>query len=348
MSNWLNDLIYKLTEYQRILLICSPGFSKRGELKNVLNAFEFKNIVVLDRVTTLPTIDQIQDLFESINIHEGKFDAIVAIGGGSVIDSAKCILALLTSNSESNLKMLLDKDFKNSKIDPIYFVAVPTTAGTGSEVTSFATVWDSDLQVKRSLENSWLTPADFILDHKLLITLSYRDYFYPALDAISHSVESIWNVDATEKSLQLSYLALELLMPVISKPYEQFEDRDYENLLRGSNFAGSAIAITRTSIAHSISYPLTSRYGVPHGLAASFTIPKIVDIFLENSKIELTQIQQLLFLKNCLLKFNLNDEVKKYCTIDQVRDLVPEMIHASRFEKFVVDLKTNNIIDLIN
>lgn len=348
MSNWLNDLIYKLTEYQRILLICSPGFSKRGELKKVLDAFEFKNIFVLDRVTTLPTIDQIQDLFESINIHEDKFDAIVAIGGGSVIDSAKCILALLTSNSESNLKMLLDKDFKNSKIDPIYFVAVPTTAGTGSEVTSFATVWDSNLQLKRSLENHRLIPKDFILDHKLLITLNYENFFYPALDAISHSVESIWNVDASEKSLRISKEALRLLLSVISKPYDEFTDSDYKVLLRGSNLAGSAIEITRTAIAHSISYPLTAHYGVPHGLAASFTIPKIVDIFLENSKIELTQIKQLLFLKSCLLKFNLYDEVKKYCTIDQLKDLVPEMINSSRFEKFVVDLKTNDIMELIN
>lgn len=343
MLHWFEQLPSKLQGYENILLITSPGLRKRGELQKAFSELREKNLIVIEEISPLPTIDSIQRVFDSVNLKNIKIQAILAVGGGSVIDSAKCILALFSVDNRLSLRTLLESDVERLIHNPIPLIAVPTTAGTGSEVTSFATVWDSDFKVKKSLESRKIKPTDFILDHNFLTSLNYENYLYPLLDAISHSLESIWNVNASTKSLPISFKALDLLTNVITKPFEELKEDDLINLTLGSNLAGEAIEITRTAIAHSISYPLTAHYLVPHGLSASFTLPKLIDFYITNIKTDLSYVNLLKFASQSISNLNLHKLLYEYCTKDQILNLIPEMLNPSRFDKFMFNISAKDL-----
>lgn len=346
MLNWHETLRNRLEGYKSILFICSPGLRRRGELEPALETLKSKDIFLIEEVNALPTINSIQKVFNLLKNSKRDFDAVIAVGGGSVIDSAKCILAMLALGSNYNLRTLLDGEFKNIEINPLHFIAVPTTAGTGSEVTSFATVWDPVFKIKKSLENKNIKPAEFILDPRFLNTLSYANYLYPALDAVSHSLESIWNINASEESLKISFHALDLITEVIARPHTQLNFENYERLMIGSNLAGEAIEQTKTSIAHSISYPLTAYYSVPHGLAASFLIPQLIDVFLNHTLKDKFEDKLILRTKKIISEMNLEKKVELYCSKSEIKLMIPKMKNPSRFNTFLVDMNDNDLNEL--
>ena len=118
-----------------------------------------------------------------------------------------------------------------------------------------------------------------------LETLQGQNLLYPFLDSISHAFESLWNKNRNNESVKYAIDSLNLNLTSLKAFCSKDEMYDFEKMILASNFAGKAINITRTSIAHSISYPLTTKYGIPHGLACSFTIPRIFK-YVKNDEIE--------------------------------------------------------------
>ena len=135
----------------------------------------------------------------------------------------------------------------------------------------------------------------------------------------------------------------------MSKDYLPSLLLDLENIeLRGkiqmaSMFAGLAISQTRTAIAHSISYPLTSHYNVPHGLACSYTLPMLISLFVEKAKIETHLVEQLLDVKSMLENFNLREDVLTYCSVEDVEAISSELVSPQRAANFILDLTVENI-----
>lgn len=273
------DIIKSHTEKKRSILITSKGFKKRGLVDDVKKILNNNLIYIVDDVTANPSISYIDALFKKIR--KLNIDIIIAIGGGSSLDTGKAIAKLF--GNKDNLITLhahfkKNVPFKNNR-RALPIIAVPTTAGTGSEITHFATIWDSIDKKKYSLMGEDLYPYISILDPTLTLTLPREETVSSSLDTLSHALESIWNTNATKESLAYSNKALSILLPALDVLNEPRLENSLElrsNLLRASMYSGAAINLTRTALSHSISYPLTSFYGLPHGIACSFSLASVL------------------------------------------------------------------------
>jgi len=151
---------------------------------------------------------------------------------------------------------------------------VPTTAGTGSEATHFAVVYDDG--VKYSVAGPHIRPAHTVLDWRLTENLPTEVIAHSGLDALCQAIESIWSINANETSLLYAEEALQLVFDNLENAFVGATPKNREALMRGANLAGRAIDITFTTAPHALSYPVTSGYGVPHGAAVALFIAPIL------------------------------------------------------------------------
>jgi phosphonate metabolism-associated iron-containing alcohol dehydrogenase len=202
-------------------------------------------------------------------------DVIVALGGGSVIDSAK-VFATAGGDFSKVLHFLQSKTGEES-LSAIPIIAVPTTAGTGSEVTCWATVWDEENNRKFSLAREVLYPKVALVDPALMLGKPYGLTLATALDALSHSIESIWNINANPVSARYAVAAARAIIQDLPKLLCDLGNLDLRSSIAEASLnAGLAFSNTKTAIAHNISYPITLGWGVQHGIACSFTLPTIL------------------------------------------------------------------------
>lgn len=200
---------------------------------------------------------------------------IVALGGGSVIDSAKVFAA--ARGDFAAMDAYLKKRASAETLSPWPLIAVPTTAGTGSEVTCWGTVWDNANGVKHSLAHPGLYPQFALVDPNLMIGKPRELTIQTGLDALSHSLESLWNRNANPVSAANAVAAARGVLstlPALAGDLRNPQLR--ERMARAATLAGFAFSNTKTAIAHSLSYPITLRHGVPHGIACSFSLPMII------------------------------------------------------------------------
>lgn len=202
-------------------------------------------------------------------------DVIVALGGGSVIDSAKVFAA--SAGDFSKVLHFLQTKAGEEALSAIPIIAVPTTAGTGSEVTCWATVWDEENSRKFSLAREELYPETALIDPALMLGKPHGLTLATALDALSHSIESIWNVNANPVSARHAVAAATAIVRDLPKLLSDLGNLELRSsIAEASLSAGLAFSNTKTAIAHNISYPITLRWGVQHGIACSFTLPTIL------------------------------------------------------------------------
>ncbi len=210
---------------------------------------------------------------------ENTIEAIICIGGGSVLDMGKLIKALYLNCNES---ISVAKGMIKVTDPNIPLVAVPTTAGSGSESTHFAVVYIEG--EKYSLADKCLLPADIILDGNLtLSSLSYQKACN-VLDALSQSIESAWAVGSTVESQEISFAALDLCVENFHEFVHSTDNSQVaQAMIRAANLAGQAINIAKTTAAHAWSYGMTKNNGIPHGHAVWLTLPKIFELCANSS-----------------------------------------------------------------
>lgn len=237
---------------------------------------ETSDVIWIDRVRENPGVNDLQKEIDSLKGE--RFDAALAFGGGSSIDAAKVLVAALAPECEALrlTEMLADVELLGTVTQkPLY--AVPTTSGTGSEVTPFATVWDYEYRKKMSLASANIFPYAACVDPELTDTVPLEVTLSTGLDAINQAAESIWNRNATDLTICYANRALHLglsSLPRIVRGDGGAIVRDA--LAECSLLAGLAISHTRTALCHSMSYPITAHFGVPHGLACAFTMVSVL------------------------------------------------------------------------
>ncbi len=202
-------------------------------------------------------------------------EVIVALGGGSVMDTAKVVAA--GGNGFGAVKRYLEDGAGEDALTATQIIAIPTTAGTGSEVTSWASVWDTDSGRKYSLSRRSLYATDALIDPELMVGMSRALTISTALDALSHSLESIWNVNSNPVSTNHAVHAATEILDCLPELVDELGNLDLRiRIARAATFAGLAFSNTRTALAHSLSYPITLRHGTPHGIACSFSLPMVM------------------------------------------------------------------------
>jgi len=295
----------KYAQGEHILLVTTAGFVRRGVVDRVKKILSNRKVSVWDGVKSNPDLS---DLDEATNkLKTLNPDCIVGLGGGSVLDSAKVLATTLANLNGYSLTEVLRHDKSTTWNKRLPLIAIPTTAGTGSEVTPFATIWDHTEKKKHSLTGNYVFPDVAILDASLTLTLGYEDTLYPALDTISHALESLWNKNITPISKTFSLTSLKLsseaLLDTLQNP-DSFSGRN--KLLQSSCFAGFAISQTKTAIAHAASYSLTLDYNIPHGLACSFALRELIKKGNALSHLKPEEYSAVLEIDKILDNFNFN------------------------------------------
>ena len=256
-------------------LITYPN-SPFNELAQKLQKSAGTPTLVINNVAPNPDYELLRRQTETLKNHLDKTDVLVALGGGSVIDTAKVLsfsrgdFSIVTEFLEKRKQQPLDKL-------ELPIIAIPTTSGTGSEVTCWATVWNKQTGKKYSLDHPNLFPSYAVIDPKLMIAKSKKLTLVTALDALSHSMESIWNKNANPISNRYAIKASRKILkylPLLIQDLKNIHLRT--ELAEASLLAGLAFSNTKTALAHNLSYPITLRWGVHHGIACSFTLPSIM------------------------------------------------------------------------
>lgn len=319
---------------ERVLLVTSAGFTRRGMTQRLLENLGSDYLVVYDQVKPNPELDDLDEA--TLRFRAESPAAIIALGGGSVMDAAKVLAVTLLCNRNYPLADIFRNGVHPEWHGRLPVITIPTTSGTGAEVTPFATVWDRTTHKKHSLAGDFMYPAHALLDAEQTASLPRDETLYTGLDTISHAMESLWNKHRTPISVALSLQALSIavnaLPTVLKRPMDMLAR---ENMQQASLLAGLAISQTRTAVAHSLSYPLTSHLDVPHGLACSFTLPELLRLNMPTLTAE-NPHQESLFtaLLEVLQSFNLHKEVARYASPAKVKDLKQYMINKDRIENF--------------
>jgi alcohol dehydrogenase len=202
-------------------------------------------------------------------------EAIVAVGGGSVIDTAKAVREAL-ARDHRRIPTLFQASAA-TRPRP-FLIAVPTTHGTGSEVTPWATIWDKANKVKRSLSDPRGFPDVAVYCPALMERMPVSVALTSTLDALSHAFEAIWNKKHNPVSTHLALKAIVQIVSHLKDVREIMAPEARRSLIEASMFAGLAFSNTQTAAAHAISYPLTTTFGIPHGLACSLPLYPLLKI----------------------------------------------------------------------
>ncbi|CAM3704517.1 iron-containing alcohol dehydrogenase [Parendozoicomonas haliclonae] len=229
--------------------------------------------LVINGVQEDPSLTHLAELHSQFQAAGLRPEIMIALGGGSVIDACKVLVAC--SDSSTKLwDIVLGRQSIKKVVD---YIAVPTTAGTGSEVTCWATVWDPEGQRKYSLSDPLLYAEAAVLEPELTSSLPRSVTIHSALDALSHTFESLWNKNRNPVSRLYAVQAAKKILHSLSEVVEDKIDLDVRRgLQEGALLAGLAFSNTRTAIAHSLSYLVTLERSMPHGVACSFTLPVII------------------------------------------------------------------------
>lgn len=252
----------------RVLVISGAESMRRaGVLDRIVQMLGEDCTVLYEGVASNPTpdiVDQAVDVFR-----REKCDVVIGIGGGSAIDVAKCV-AILQDNPYKTWEYLRKESTLENPGAPC--IAIPTTAGTGSEVTPWATIWDMEGLRKYSLEHHWMWPEVALIDPALAITLPPHQTALTGMDALTQAVEAYWSSKSQPISDMCALAAVRAIVGNLELACKNGEIRYRSAMAHGSLLAGLAFSNTKTTICHSLSYPMTAHFGIPHGQAVSITL----------------------------------------------------------------------------
>jgi alcohol dehydrogenase class IV len=279
--------ILEKEKFKKIMVVSDKVMFDKWPLKEML---ERNNIpfVMFGDFTANP---QFNDIVKGIELFNSeKCDFIVSIGGGSSIDTAKVIKLYSVIDYKNGIQ-------SNYKYNPVKHLAIPTTAGTGSESTRYSVCYYDGK--KQSITHDSLVPDYVILDPNLLMGLPLYQKKSTLMDALCQAIESYWSVNSTEESKKYSVESIKLILKNLDKYINNNDIETTAKMLKASNLAGKAINITQTTSAHAMSYKITSLFGTAHGHAVMLTLPFIWE-HMENNLDSCTDARGKDYLKKTL------------------------------------------------
>lgn len=258
---------------EKILLVTGKVSARKyGNLKRLSDILYGQELFVFDEIDVNPTIDIVERGVEFSK--NNGIELVIGLGGGSALDAGKCI-AMMTKQ-EFSIKTYLKEKMHLKQGIP--FIAIPTTSGTGSEVTPWASMWDHQEKRKFSIEDSFLFPAVSIIDPTLALSKSGLLTAVTGLDALCHAVEAYWSKKSNPVSDLFAELAIHIIVKDIANAVKFPDVLEYRvNMSKGSLYAGIAFSQTKTTACHAMSYPLTAHFKIPHGLACAMTLPSMFE-----------------------------------------------------------------------
>lgn len=259
---------------KRVAVITDPGIVKAGLADRLTSILTAANIeyAVFDEVEPDPSIATALKAVDFVRAN--KAGAIIGMGGGSAIDIGK--VASVLSNSSQGVGELIGIDQVHKRGVPV--IVIPTTAGTGSEVTPIAILSDHEEKLKKGIVSPYLFPATAILDPELTVGLPPQVTAASGMDALIHAVEAFTSVNATPFTDMFAVRAMQLVSANIVAAYKNGENMEARSaMLEGSMLAGIAFANAGVTAVHAFAYPIGAEFHIPHGVANSIMLVPVMD-----------------------------------------------------------------------
>lgn len=319
--------------FRRIFLVAGSSFSKLPigeELQELFSELDIAFYHFSD-FRANPRLEEVEEGIQAFSAFHG--DSILAVGGGSALDTAKCI-KLFTGLSKD--RSYLEQEYRENDIP---LLVHPTTAGTGSESTPFAVIYQNG--EKCSVEHESIYPKYRIEDARSLRSLPLYQKKATLLDALSHAMEAIWSKYSNEDSRAYGQKAISLILANY-KEYLSLENENnakaqgkassaeepskqvLESIAEAANLAGKAIAVTKTTAGHALSYKLGSIYQLPHGLATAM-VNRALYPFMCREKSRMIHPENLLFLAKCFSAETEEEGAKRYREILEDLEILPTL-----------------------
>ncbi len=269
--------VFAKEKSKSVLVVTDNGIVANGLTKPLLSAIESCNLsyTVYDQTQPNPTVTNVEEAFALYR--QNKCDTLIAIGGGSSMDCAKAVGAKVAYPKRSVNKM--GGVMRVLRRIPT-LIAIPTTAGTGSEVTVAAVITDGATKHKYALMSFPLIPHYAVLDASLTYTLPPHLTATTGMDALTHAVEAYIGRSTTEETRRLAEKAVELIFDNIETAYQDGNNhKAREKMLHAAYKAGIAFSKSYVGYIHAIAHSLGGQYGTPHGLANAVIMPYVLDGF---------------------------------------------------------------------
>lgn len=275
----LKDYLYLIeSQIKSVLIIASPTIKRLGFVDQIIEQLNEDNIFsdVITDILPEPTESNINEVYQKIS--DQNYDVYIGIGGGSILDATK-ILSVLKTNDKS-INELLGTDIVEKPGIPT--ILIPTTSGTGSEVTPNAIVTLPEEELKIGMVSRYLLPDIVFLDPLLTIDLPKSVTASTGMDAFTHALESFISNKANPIS---DMFALESIKLISSSIVEAFENGSSisarEKMLLGSMYGGMALTSSGTAAVHALAYPLGGKFNIPHGVANSMLLPHVMEFNMD-------------------------------------------------------------------
>jgi len=260
--------------YKKPLIITDSMMVKLGYAVKIQKILKVDNINadIFEDTIPEPTVASIQ---AGVNkVKNGNYDSIIALGGGSPIDSAKAIAILGKFGG-------VMRDYKFPRIvseTGIPIIAIPTTAGTGSEVTRFTIISDETTDEKMLCVGKGFMPSVALIDYELTISLPKRATADTGIDALTHAMEAYVSKKANPYSDTQALAAMQLIAPNLRRVYHNGNDKEArEKMMLGATLAGVAFSNASVALVHGMSRPIGAFYHVPHGLSNAMLLPAVTE-----------------------------------------------------------------------
>ncbi|MGY3569895.1 iron-containing alcohol dehydrogenase [Vibrio paucivorans] len=312
----------------KVLVVTDKGIEQLGFAKRL--TFEFERVgvqcVVYSDVIPDPTYHQVE---AGLSLYQqNRCNGIVAIGGGSSIDCAKVIAARVTNNKSIKRLTGLLKVWKA----PAPLFVLPTTAGTGSEVTVAAVVSDPVTHTKTPLVDPKLVPIAAALDPSLMLALPPAITAQTGMDALTHAIESYISGNATAETDRYALAAIKLINENLEKAVLFGQNTTArQNMALASYYAGLAFTKASLGYVHAIAHTLGAKYGTPHGLANAVVLPYVLEFSKEEARERLAELADAV--SACDGK--LSQDMKAQAFIDYVRDLQRKLSLPASFDNIL-------------
>ena len=279
----LKDELLRLN-IRKPFVVTDPGVYQSGALEHILCQLD-KDVAVYKDIPPEPEIEVIENCLAEFNAN--AFDGIIAVGGGSAIDSAK-VLAVAASQ-QGAIASLFGTDKVKGRHIPL--IAIPTTAGTGSEVTNIAILSDPAEQLKKGIVSDYLLPDVAIVSPEMTLSCPKSVTAASGIDALVHAIESYLSVHANAVTDALAIKAMQLIYPALPKAYARGDNiQAREHMATGSLLAGLAFGNAGVGAVHALAYPLGGRYHLSHGLSNAVMLPHVLQWNLMASRERFTDI----------------------------------------------------------
>lgn len=280
--------ILKENNFKHICLICSKSIRKNGLLNELITGLEKEAITysIFENIHPNTTTEDVEEGYKVYR--DNKCEAIIAVGGGSVMDCAK-IIGIKISNPDLNYQQM--KHMSAIKKPIPFLVAVPTTAGTGSESSIGCVVTDKDRQEKFAIVSFHTMPRCVILDENLTIGLPKDLTAYTGMDALTHAIEAYIGNLGTNYTNSEALQAIKLIFDNLETVYTSGYNKEArKNMLTASNHAANAFTRAYTGYVHNISHALSALYDVGHGKTNAIILPYMLRFYGKSIEKKLSEI----------------------------------------------------------